>query len=147
MANNKKKKGPNMGCGFEEHRKKVGKALYSRGRGAITYSREVVRKEIREIIGETKQKSEEMNKKVSLAAKNGIKDLKIDGSRLLNFLKDIKMKESPSQYGKYHQPDDIQSEPLALHAKSGDQSKKSLSYYDIWYDLIHSEVKTIVPKK
>lgn len=145
MAKNKKKKGPNLGSDFEEHRKKVGKALYSKGKNVISYSREAVRKEIRDIVGEAKQKKDEMKKKVSHAAKNGIKDLKIDGNRLLDFLKDIKFKESPSKSDSNPETHVVQDKLTSANVSPVEkiriERKDKQSYYDIWYHLIESEIR------
>ena len=150
MAKNKKKKGPDLGSDFEEHRKKVGKALYSKGKNAISHSREAVRREIREIVVEARQKKDEIKKKVSNAAKNGIKDLKIDGNKLVDVLKGIKFKESPSQSKTNPEPHIVQDKPVSASvnpAKKRIDQKDKHSYYDIWYHLIESEIKEKLPEK
>lgn len=144
MAKNKKMKGPNLGSDFEEHRKKVGKALYSKGKDAISYSREAVRREIREIVGEAKQKKDEIKRKVSHAAKNGIKDLKIDGNKLMDILKGIKFKESPSQSNPNPEQHIVQDKPVSASVNPVKRTnlgrKEKRSYYDVWYHLIESEL-------
>ena len=81
---------------FEAHRKMVGKALYSKGKSAIIKSKYIVQKDVRAIINEAREAKDAVKRTSRNVAKNGIKDLKIDGTRLMNFLKDIKFKETPS---------------------------------------------------
>lgn len=144
MAKNKKKKGPNMGIDFEEHRRMVGRELYSKGKKAISYSREVVRKEIHEIVSEAKQKKDELKKKVSHVAKNGIKDLKIDGNKLMDILKGVKFKESPSKSIANPEPNVVQDIPTSSYVSHVEKTiverKDIQSYYDVWYNLIESEI-------
>ena len=69
-----------IGSDFEEHRKKVGQILYAKGKSVIKKSKEVIQTDARTIIHEARQKKEALRKKKPLAALNGMKDLKIDGS-------------------------------------------------------------------
>ena len=149
MAKNKKKKVKPLSkaelskidSDFEEHRKKVGQILYARGKSAIKKTKEVIHTDARTIIHEARQKKEALRKKKPLAALNGIKDLKIDGNRLMDFLKDIKFKESPSQSKEFQQFETVSSEPIRVEPKSKVESKEVISYYETWYNLIYSELK------
>ena len=82
-----------------------------------------------------------MRKKKPLAALNGIKDLKIDGNRLMDFLKDIKFKESPSQPKESQQLETVRPEPVRVESKPKVDRKDVISYYETWYNLIYSELK------
>lgn len=150
MGKNKKKKGLNTGSDFEEHRKKVGRELYSKGKKAISTSREAVRKEIREIVSEAKQKKDELKRKVSHAAKNGIKDLKIDGNKLMDILKGVKFKESPSKANTNPEPNVVRNIPTSSYVtpveKARVERKDKHSYYDVWFKLIESEINEFIPK-
>ena len=82
-----------------------------------------------------------LRKKKPLAALNGIKDLKIDGSRLMDFLKDIKFKESPSQSKESQQFETVKPEPVRVESKPKVKRQEATSYYETWYNLIYSELK------
>ena len=124
-----------IGSDFEEHRKKVGQILYAKGKSVIKKSKEVIQTDARTIIHEA------MRKKKPLAALNGIKDLKIDGSRLMDFLKDIKFKESPSQSKESQQFETVKPEPVRVESKPKVKRQEATSYYETWYNLIYSELK------
>ena len=123
------------GC-FTPKRKK-------KGLGPLTPAREAVRKEIREIVHQAKEEKEALKRKVSTAAKSGIKGLKVDSARLLNMLKDLKFKddsssakESQKNYEKIHEPIKQIHTPIFINGKE-------VSYYDTWYYIIESELKSV----
>jgi hypothetical protein len=145
MAKNKKKKNitgitSSIGGDFDSHSSKSGK---KRPR-PMTAAREAVRREIREIISDAKEAKNVIKRKVSHVAKNGIKDLKIDGSRLMEMMKGLKMKESPtesklSQQSAAEKPELVRAEPRPkINFKEND------SYYDKWFKLINSELNRTI---
>ena len=141
MAKNKKKKNisgitSSVGGDFDSQRNKSGK---KRPR-PMTAAREAVRREIREIISDAKEAKNAIKRKVSHVAKNGIKDLKIDGSRLMEMMKGLKMKESPTESKVYQQLAAKKSEVVKSEPRPKSVFKESDSYYDRWYNLIHSEL-------
>jgi succinate dehydrogenase/fumarate reductase-like Fe-S protein len=119
----------------------VGQILYAKGKSVIKKSKEVIQTDARTIIHEARQKKEALRKKKPLAALNGIKDLKIDGSRLMDFLKDIKFKESPSQSKESQQFETVKPEPVRVESKPKVKRQEATSYYETWYNLIYSELK------
>ena len=148
--NNKKKKKNNTGVissiggDYDAYRHKSGK---KRPR-PMTAAREAVRREIREIISDAKEAKKIITRKVPNAAKNGIKDLKIDGARLMDMMKGLKMKESPSQFSiAQHSQATVAATvkqdtiPVATSSRQVSGHKAAHSYYDIWYDLIYSELR------
>lgn len=136
-----------LGSDFELHRKKVGQALYAKGKTIIKKSKEVIKTDARTIIREARQAKESLKKRTPRAALNGIKDLKIDGARLMNFLKDIKVKESPSESKVANQTIIEKPEVVRTEAKQKIVFNDSVSYYDKWYDLINSELNRTTSTK
>ena len=129
---------------FEAHRKMVGKALYSKGKSAIIKSKYIVQKDVRAIINEAREAKDAVKRTSRTVAKNGIKDLKIDGTRLMNFLKDIKFKETPSQSSNAQlSSTTVRQESIPGHSSAIQRKERitSPSYYDIWYNLIYTELR------
>ncbi len=147
MAKNKKNKPTKpikFDREFEAHRKMVGKVLYSKGKSAVMKSKHIVQKDVRTIINEAREAKDAIKRTSRNVAKNGIKDLKIDGARLMNFLKDIKFKETPSQSSSaQHSSTSVRQELIPTHSSSNPMTERitSPSYYDIWYDLIYTELR------
>lgn len=149
MAKNKKKKKnitgvtSSIGGDYDAYRQKSGK---KRPR-PMTAAREAVRREIREIISDAKDAKKVISRKVSHVAKNGIKDLKIDGARLMDMMKGLKMKESPSQSSTTQLSQETavtvrqESIPVPSSPRQVTERKVAPTYYDKWYDLIYSELK------
>lgn len=150
MAKNKKKKKKNnsgvissIGGDYDAYRHKSGK----KSPRPMTAAREAVRREIREIISDAKEAKKVITRKVPNAAKNGIKDLKIDGARLMDMMKGLKMKESPSQssIAQHSQATVVapakDTIPVASSPRQVSGHKAAPSYYEIWYDLIYSELR------
>lgn len=129
-----------IGSEYASYRHKSSK----KGHRPMTAAREAVRKEIREIISDAKEAERSIRRKASTVARNGIKDLKIDGARLMNFLKDIKFKETPSKSSNtQHSSSTKRQENIPTHSspKPVIERMTSPSYYDIWYDLIYTELR------
>ena len=154
MAKNKKKKKnitgvtSSIGGDYDAYRHKSKKRPRP-----MTAAREAVRREIREII-DAKEAKKAITRKVSTVAKNGISDLKIDGAHLMNMMKGLKMKESPSQSSSLQQPQATVVAPVAQqpvpNPSSTSQSngrKAEPSYYDKWYDLIYTELRMSLLKE
>ena len=114
-----------------------------KGLGAMTPAREAVRKEIREIINQAKEEKDAIKRKVSHAAKSGIKSLKIDGAHLMNMLKGIKFKDETSPAPKSHQTSSESSEMIRQVQKPKVISSNEASYYDTWYYIIESELNNV----
>lgn len=116
---------------------------------SMTAAREAVRQEIREIIINAKESKKANRREVSSVASNGIKDLKIDGARLMDMMKDLKMKESSSQPTCTQQVRSVDAiseregaiPPVQSSARQEIKHRADSSYYDIWYDLIYSELR------
>lgn len=141
MAKNKKKKNitgitSSIGGNFNSQYNKSGK---KRPR-PMTAARETVRREIREIISDAKDAKNAIKRKVSQVAKNGIKDLKIDGAKLIDMMKGLKMKESPSEAKEIKHPVTEKPEITRTEPRQKIVFKESDSYYDRWYNLINSEL-------
>lgn len=141
MGKNKNKKTnpegitSSVGGSFSPKRKK--------GPGPMTPAREAVRREIRGIVEQAKVEKEALKKKVSHAAKAGIKGLKIDGNRLMNFLKDIKFKDESSPSADAQKSSVVRQDPVNQVQKPIVISNNETSYYDTWYYIIESELKSV----
>ena len=142
MGKNKKKKQniegitSSVGGTFTPPKKK-------KGLGMMTPAREAVRKEIREIINQAKEEKETLKRKVSHAAKSGIKSLKIDGAHLMDILKGIKFKDDSSPAPKSNQTSVVSSENIRQVQKPKVVSSNEASYYDTWYYIIETELKNV----
>ena len=157
MAKKKKIKpvtNANLGSDFEAHRKMVGQTLYAKGKSVIKKSKYVVQKDVRTIINEAREAKDALKRTRKNVAKNGIKDLKIDGARLMDMLKGIKVKESPSQSSTTQQLQTIvqtpvvqEPVPVTSSQNKRTERKGTPSYYDKWYDLIYSELRISNLKK
>lgn len=110
---------------------------------SMTPAREAVRREIRDIVSQARQEKDAIKRKVSNAAKSGIKGLKIDGARLMNMLKDIKFKESSTQASVNHYASDDKTDSVKHVHMPKQKDIKIDSYYDIWYYTIETELKNI----
>lgn len=144
MAKNKKKKKntgvtSSIGGKFEVYRHKSEK----KAPRPMTASRETVRKEIRTIVYRAREEKDALKKRISHAAKEGIKGLKIDEARLMDFLKDIKFKDEPSPDAKSYQAPSIKSEHFRPVKTPKMDLNNDVSYYDTWYSIIESELKNI----
>lgn len=142
MGKNKHKKNnpegitSSVGGTFKPKKKK-------KGLGAMTPAREAVRREIRDIINQAREEKDALKRKVSHAAKSGIKGLKIDGAHLVNILKGIKFKDEPSSVPESQQPSAIRQEPIKRVQVPKEVSTNEASYYDTWYYIIESELKNL----
>lgn len=140
MGKNKKKNlegiTSSIGGAFTPKRKK-------KGLGPMTPAREAVRNEIREIVNQAREEKEALKRKVSNAAKSGIKGLKVDGARLLNMLKDLKFKDESSPSTKATQSTAEKHESAKQVQKPIVISTNEASYYDTWYYIIESELKNV----
>ena len=132
-----------VGGDFDSQRNKSGK---KRPR-PMTAAREVVRREIREIISDAKDAKNAIKRKVSQVAKNGIKDLKIDGSRLMEMMKGLKMKEAQSESIVFQQSATEKSEIVRAEPSPKIDFKENDSYYDRWYNLISLELNKLEQTK
>lgn len=143
MGKNKKKKqniegiSSSVGGNYTSNRKK------KKGLGVMTPAREAVRKEIREIINQAREEKDALKRKVSHAAKNGIKSLKIDGAHLVDMLKGLKFKDDSSPVPKSNQKSVVSSETIRQVQKPKVVSSNEASYYDTWYYVIESELNSV----
>ncbi len=149
MAKNKKKKKnitgvtSSIGGDYDAYRQNSSKKKPR----PMTAAREAVRREIHEIISDAREAKKVITKKVSHVAKNGIKDLKIDGARLMDMMKGLKMKESPSQSSSTQLSQGnatvmVRKESVSMPSLPNQVAKHKAAptYYDTWYDLIYSEL-------
>ena len=139
--NKKKKKNPegitsSLGGNFKPKKKK-------KGLGPMTPARESVRWEIRDILNQAKKEKDTLKRKVSHAAKSGIKGLKIDGVQLVNFLKGIKFKDESSPSAGSNQTSARKQEPVKRIQVPKVISTNEDSYYDTWYYIIETELKGV----
>lgn len=140
----KKKSNPegitsSVGGNFFPKRKK-------KGLGPMTPAREAVRKEIRDIVNHAREEKDALKRKVTNVSKNGIKGLKVDGARLLNMLKDLKFKEESSLSAEAHQPSSVSNKSIKQAQPSIVIRSKEASYYDTWFYIIETELKTVKKK-
>ena len=103
-----------------------------KGLGAMTPAREAVRKEIREIINHAKEEKDAIKRKVSHAAKSGIKGLKF--------------KDDSSSTPKSNQASVVSSDTIRQVQKPKVVSSNEASYYDTWFYIIETELNNVKKK-
>ena len=90
-----------------------------------------------------KEEKDAIKRKVSHAAKSGIKGLKIDGAHLVNMLKGLKFKDDSSSTPKSNQTSVVSSDTIRQVQKPKVVSSNEASYYDTWYYIIESELNNV----